>query len=80
MRAKPQIISAGLMVMTCLAPSISYGQAAGNPPLAVLPLQPQTPAPPNQGYILGPEDVLQIEVLGRTDFSTKTMVGTDGKI
>ena len=36
--------------------------------------------PPEQGYILGLEDVLQIDILGRTDFSTKATIGTDGKI
>jgi polysaccharide biosynthesis/export protein len=40
----------------------------------------QTTATPNEGYILGPEDVLQVDVLGRTDFSTKSTIGTDGKI
>src|SRR6185312_14471386 len=35
---------------------------------------------PDQAYILGPEDVVQVEVLGRTDFTTKTKIGVDGKI
>lgn len=35
---------------------------------------------PEQGYILGPQDVIQVDVLGRSDFSTKTIVGADGKI
>ena len=42
--------------------------------------QAQTSALPDQGYILGSEDVLQIDVLGRSDFSIKGKVGTDGKI
>lgn len=37
-------------------------------------------ATPDQGYILGPEDVVQIDVLGRNDFSSKSKIGTDGKI
>jgi polysaccharide export outer membrane protein len=48
-------------------------------PIAVAPMQSVAPLP-DQGYILGSEDILQVDVLGRTDFSTKTKVGTDGKI
>ena len=35
---------------------------------------------PEQNYILGPEDVLQVDALGRTDFSTKAKIGSDGTI
>lgn len=35
---------------------------------------------PEQNYILGPHDVLQIDALGRTDFSAKAEVGSDGTI
>jgi polysaccharide export outer membrane protein len=48
-------------------------------PVSVAPIQSVAPLP-DQGYILGSEDILQVDVLGRTDFSTKTKVGTDGKI
>jgi polysaccharide export outer membrane protein len=48
-------------------------------PVSVAPMQSVAPLP-DQGYILGSEDILQVDVLGRTDFSTKTKVGTDGKI
>jgi len=34
----------------------------------------------DQGYILGSEDVVQVDVLGRSDFNAKSKVGTDGKI
>lgn len=34
----------------------------------------------DEGYILGAEDVVQVDVLGRSDFSVKSKVGTDGKI
>src|SRR5579871_5911449 len=37
-------------------------------------------ANPDQGYVLGPEDVVQVDVLGRGDFSAKSKIGTDGKI
>jgi polysaccharide export outer membrane protein len=37
-------------------------------------------ATPEQNYILGPEDVVQVDALGRSDFSTKAKIGTDGTI
>ena len=50
-------------------------------PIAPGLLAPTQPADmPDQGYILGAEDVVQVEVLGRTDFTTKTKIGVDGKI
>jgi polysaccharide export outer membrane protein len=47
-------------------------------PVQTVPAQPA--GMPDQAYILGPEDVVQVEVLGRTDFTTKTKIGVDGKI
>jgi polysaccharide biosynthesis/export protein len=42
---------------------------------------PNTPAtPPDQAYILGPEDVIQIEALNRTDFTVKAKIGPDGTV
>jgi polysaccharide export outer membrane protein len=35
---------------------------------------------PEQNYILGTDDVVQVDALGRTDFSTKAKIGTDGTI
>ena len=60
------------------APSSMPGQ-----PLSVLPAPGGAPAaqpPADPGYILGPEDVVQVSVLGRTDFDAKSKIGTDGKI
>ncbi|HVZ27843.1 MAG TPA: polysaccharide biosynthesis/export family protein [Rhizomicrobium sp.] len=37
-------------------------------------------ATPEQNYILGPEDVLQVDALGRSDFSTRAKIGSDGTI
>ena len=42
--------------------------------------QQATAATPEQNYILGAEDVLQVDALGRTDFSTKAKIGFDGTI
>jgi polysaccharide export outer membrane protein len=71
------------LALICLYPLSSYSQVLGAPNgLASGATPPQVPpsSSPDQGYILGPEDVIQVDVLGRTDFSTKTKVGSDGKI
>jgi polysaccharide export outer membrane protein len=34
----------------------------------------------DQSYILGPGDVIEISVLGRTDFTTRSRIGQDGTI
>jgi polysaccharide export outer membrane protein len=36
--------------------------------------------PPDRKYILGPDDVVEIEVLGRSDFHVRAKLGADGKI
>lgn len=58
------------------------GAAAGVLPLQTPPAPGAVAATPatNDGYILGPEDVVQVDVLGRTDFNARSKVGTDGKI
>lgn len=55
------------------------GAAAGVLPLQTPPAA-VAPAAVDEGYILGPEDVVQVDVLGRSDFSVKSKVTTDGKI
>lgn len=87
-----KIVIGSLVLPICL---ISFGAIAqpvqGPPPgqpisgvaAGVLPLQtsPSAPTPvTDEGYVLGAEDVVQVEVLGRSDFSAKSKVGTDGKI
>jgi len=42
-----------------------------------------TPTPsaaPQQAYILGPEDVVEVDVLGQTDFKVRAPIGADGTI
>lgn len=34
----------------------------------------------DQSYVLGPDDVVEIEILGRADFRTRARIGSDGKI
>ena len=75
----PAGAAAGRTLTQPQMPAQTQGPAKG---VGQGPLQPQSMPTdtPDQGYILGNEDVLQIDVLGRTDFSAKTKVGTDGKI
>jgi polysaccharide export outer membrane protein len=35
---------------------------------------------PDQSYVLGPDDVVEVQVFGRADFATRARIGTDGKI
>jgi polysaccharide export outer membrane protein len=64
-----------------LLTGISSGLAQGTNVLPATPQVSQTQGIlPDQGYLLGPEDVVQVDVLGRSDFSVKTKVGSDGKI
>lgn len=35
---------------------------------------------PAQSYVLGPEDVIEADILGRSDFRTRAEIGPDGKI
>lgn len=37
-------------------------------------------APVDQSYILGPDDVVEVQVLGRSDFTTRARIGQDGDI
>jgi polysaccharide export outer membrane protein len=46
-------------------------------PAAVPPVNAAKPA---QAYILGPEDVVEIEVLGQADFKVRAPIGADGTI
>ncbi len=80
------------LILSCLSPVSVSAQGQGpSGPGRILPLPPSqaqaapqqamaAPPLPDQGYILGSEDVLQVDVLGRSDFSAKSKVGTDGKI
>jgi polysaccharide export outer membrane protein len=41
---------------------------------------PAAASSPDADYILGPEDVVEIAVLGRSDFTTRAKIGADGQI
>ena len=80
------LVIAAAMLLAVLGGHEVHAQPAPVTPPALgqgVPAQPVPAQPagmPDQAYILGPEDVVQVEVLGRTDFTTKTKIGVDGKI
>jgi polysaccharide export outer membrane protein len=64
-------------------PAAAAGQQAAPATAALAAAQPETDAQDtsaDQNYILGPEDVVEIEVLGRADFRTRAKIGQDGMI
>src|SRR5580658_6656284 len=38
------------------------------------------PAAADQGYVLGPQDVIEVDVLGQADFKVRAPIGADGSI
>jgi polysaccharide export outer membrane protein len=90
-----KIVVGSLVLPICLISFVAIAQPVQGPPpgrpisgaaAGVLPLQTQpqaasaAAAAQDEGYILGAEDVVQVEVLGRSDFNVKSKIGTDGKI
>ena len=55
------------------------GQSATTRPGAS-PAQAVQTAKNDDGYVLGPEDVIEVEVLGRSDFRVRSRIGADGII
>jgi len=77
------LVIAAAMLLAVLGRNEGFAQSAPPPPMLATPVQPLPTQPagmPDQGYVLGAEDVVQVEVLGRTDFTTKAKIGADGKI
>lgn len=67
------------------SPSVAAAQDVAPQTSRPASLQPQTNLQPpsveaEQSYVLGPDDVLEVQVLGRSDFNTRARVGADGKI
>jgi len=56
------------------APLVGAGQTQVAAPAAA------SSAPVDKSYILGPEDVVEFEVLGRSDFKTRAKIAQDGTI
>jgi len=71
-------------LMAALALAIPAASSAQAQPKAA-PASAQAKAPAGEaerptGYLLGPEDVIDIEIPGRADFKTRTRIGQDGLI
>src|SRR3954462_7910432 len=79
---KVLVIAAAMLLAVLGGHEVSAQPAPApvTPPALAQPVPAQPAGMPDQAYILGPEDVVQVEVLGRTDFTTKTKIGVDGKI
>jgi polysaccharide biosynthesis/export protein len=63
-----------ILGLAMIAPTVASAQPSSVPP--------SVPAtqPADQNYIIGPGDVLEVDLLERTDFNTKAKVGSDGMI
>lgn len=72
--------------ISILGLSMAFSTAASAQPApAAVPGTPPAPVAvqgitPDQSYVLGADDVVELEVLGRSDFRTRARVGADGKI
>ena len=87
-----RILIGSFILPICLMSFGAFAQPVQGPPpglpisgaaAGVLPLHtpPAAGAPAtNDGYLLGSEDVVQVDVLGRSDFSARSKIGTDGRI
>ncbi len=64
----------GLLAVLWLTAGATATLAAPPPP------PPQQPPTADQTYVLGPADVIEVSVLGRTDFTTQGRIGEDGNI
>jgi polysaccharide export outer membrane protein len=75
------IVAIGLIL--CLtAPAGAFAQPAAIPATPAVPAAapPAAAEPVLPEYILGPDDVINVEVLGRADFKTQARIGADGTI
>ncbi len=82
MRVRDIVAALGLVFMCATTvPAGAQTPSVLSPPRPV----PTTVAPapndiPAPIYILGPQDVIQVDALGRSDFSTKARIGADGTV
>jgi polysaccharide export outer membrane protein len=77
------IVGVVMAALAFLGPTQGIAQSAAPAASAASPDQtamPSAPSAADQSYILGPDDVIQVEVLGRSDFNTRARIGQDGTI
>jgi polysaccharide export outer membrane protein len=76
---------AALAAILVIAAHPPIAQAATPQPVSAQPASADASASPsaagpNQGYILGPQDVVEVDVLGQADFKVRAPVAADGSI
>lgn len=71
-------VAVGLGAAHAQAPMPAAGQTASPAAQAAPPLAPATTL--NEGYVLGPGDIVEVTVLGREEFRPRVQVQTDGTI
>jgi polysaccharide export outer membrane protein len=82
MRIRDIVAALGLVFM-CATTVPAVAQSSPPPVVPVSPGNSAAPVAsdiPAPTYILGPQDVIQVDALGRSDFSTKARIGADGTI
>jgi polysaccharide export outer membrane protein len=73
------LLLVALMIGLCLTVGLPVAGKAQQAPAAP-PAAASAAASADQSYILGPGDVIEVSVLGRTDFTTRARIGQDGTI
>jgi polysaccharide export outer membrane protein len=71
---------ATVMAAAALCLTASPALAAAAQPAAAQPAAAPDPNGADQPYILGPEDIIDVQVLGRTDFNARPKIAQDGTI
>lgn len=76
---KQAVWLASLLFVLVLAAPLATAQPAASQPAAAQPGQTQ-PLPPDKDYIIGPEDILDVQVWGSKDLNQVVFVRPDGKL
>src|SRR5262249_21987574 len=71
---------AGSSALAASAPRGAAAQPAAAAPAAAAKPAAAEPDGADQPYVLGPEDILDVQVLGRTDFNARPKIQQDGTI
>jgi polysaccharide export outer membrane protein len=81
MRVRDIVAAFGLVFMCAtMVPAGAQTPSVLPPPRPVPTVAPAPNDIPAPIYILGPQDVIQVDALGRSDFSTKARIGADGTV
>jgi polysaccharide biosynthesis/export protein len=70
-------LAAMLAGLCALLTRMAAGAQPASPPQAT---QAAAAAPAVESYVLGPEDIIEVSVLGRSDFTTRAKIAADGAI